>query len=71
MTSDNAFGKVDFVSCGWYMFESLRSLVLETVEMRRPYGAWSSTESDEVGWVVISNAPVGTASKSGFIGWVV
>ena len=53
------------------MFESLRSLVLGTVEMRPPSGAWSSTESDEVGWAVISNVSVGTASKSGFIGWVV
>ena len=71
MTFANASGKVDLVSCGWYMFESLRSLALGIVEMRRPSGAWSSTESKEVGWVVISNAPVGTASKSGLIGWVV
>ena len=49
MTSDNASGKVDFVSCGWYMIESVRSLVLGMVEMRRPSEAWSSTESDEVG----------------------
>jgi hypothetical protein len=70
-TSANAFGKVSLVSCGWYMFESLRSLALEIVEMRQPSGAWRSTESKEVGWAVISNAPVDTASKAGLIGWVV
>jgi hypothetical protein len=37
-------------------------------EMRRPSGAWSSTVSKEVGWDVISNALVGTASMSGLIG---
>jgi hypothetical protein len=63
MTSDNAYGKVEYVSCGWYMLESLRSLVLGMVETRRPYGACSSTKSDEVGCVVISNVPVGTASR--------
>ncbi len=68
MTSDNASGKVDLVSCEWYVFESLRSLALVIVEMRRPSGAWSSTESTEVGWEVISNAPVGTVSMSGLIG---
>jgi hypothetical protein len=71
MTSDNASGKVDLVSCGWYMFETLRSLVLGVVEMRRSSGAWIITESDEVGWAVISNVPMGTASRSGLIGWVV
>ena len=71
MTSDNASRKVDLVSCGWYVFEGLRSLALGIVEMRRPSGAWSSTESDEVGWAVISNVPMGTASSSGLIGWVV
>ena len=68
MTSDNASGKVELVSCGWYMLESLRSLALVIMEMRRPSGAWSSTESKEVGWEVISNAPVGTVSRSGLIG---
>ena len=39
--------------------------------MRRPSRALSSTESMEVGWEEISNDPVGTASRSGLIGWVV
>ena len=53
------------------MFESLRNLGLEIVEMRRPYGSCSSsTVSDEVGWAVISNVPAGKASWSGLIGWV-
>jgi hypothetical protein len=68
MASDTASGKVDVVPCGWYMFESLRSLALVIMEMRRPSGAWSSTESEEVGWEVISNAPVDTVSRSGLIG---
>ena len=71
MTSDSASGKVDLVSCGLYMFESLRSLVLEIVEMRRPAGACSSTESDKVGWAVISNVPVDTVFRSGLIEWVI
>ena len=68
ITSDNASRKVDLVSCGWCMFESLRSLALVIMEMIRPSGAWSSTESKEVRWEVISNAPVGTVSRSGLIG---
>ena len=71
MTSDNAYGKVELVFCGWYMCESLRSLVLGIVEIKCPSGACSSTESDEVGWAVISHVPVGTASRSRLIGWVV
>ena len=71
MTSDSASGKVELVSCGCYMFKSLRSLGLGIVEMRRPSWPFSSTKSDEVGWAVISNVPVGTASKSGLIGWMV
>ena len=71
MTSDSASGKIELVSCGWYMFESLRSLRLGIVEMRCSFGACSSTKSDDVGWAVSSNFPVGTASKSGLIGWVV
>jgi hypothetical protein len=71
MTSDSASGKIELVSCGWYMFESLRNLGLGIVEMRRPPGACSSTKSDKVEWAVISNVPVGTASRSGLIGWVV
>ncbi len=39
--------------------------------MRRPSGACINTRSDEVGWAVSSNVPVGLASKSGLIGWVV
>ena len=49
----------------------LCSLDFRIGEMRRPSGAWSRTESKEVGWEVISNDPVGTASRSGLIGWVV
>ncbi len=67
MTSEIAFEKVELLSYGWYMFKSLRSLGLGIVEMRRPSGPCSSTKSDDVGWAVISNAPVGTASKSGLI----
>ncbi len=57
-------------ACGRYMFVSLFSLALVKGEMSRPSGACSNIESCEVGWLVISNAPVGTASKSGLIGWV-
>jgi len=71
MTSDSASGKVFLVSCGWHMFDSLHSLTLVIVEMRRPSGALSSIESKEVGWEVNSNAPVGTVSRSGLIGCVV
>ncbi len=71
MTSDSASRKVELVSCGWYMFDSLRNLGLGIVEMRRPSGACSSTKSDKVGWAVISNVHVNTASRSGLIGWVV
>ncbi len=71
MTSDSSSGRVELVPCGWYMFESLRNLVLGIVEMRRPYRACSSTKADTVGWAVISNFPVCTASKSGLIGRVV
>jgi hypothetical protein len=71
MTSASAFGKEVVVSCGWYMFENLRNLGLEIVEMRCPYGSCSSIVSNRVGWAVISNVPVGKASKSGLIGCVV
>ena len=71
MTSESAYGKVELVSCGWYMFESLRSLGLGIVDMRSASGPCSSTKSGEVGWGEISNVPVGTASKSGLIGCVV
>ena len=71
MTSDRASGKVVVVSCGWYMFESLRNLGLVIVEMSRPSGPCSSTISVEVGWAVISNVPVGMASRSGLMGCVV
>ena len=49
MTSYSASGKVELLSCGWYMFEKLRNLGLGIVEMRRPYGACSSTKFDKVG----------------------
>jgi hypothetical protein len=71
MTSANASGKVVVDSCGGYMFMSLCSLAFRIGEMRLPSGTWNSTESKEVGWEVISNAPVGTASRSELIGWVV
>ncbi len=71
MTSANASGKVVLDSCGWYMFVNLCSLALKIGEMRCPSGTWSSTESKEVGWAVISNAPMGTPSRLGLIGLVV
>ena len=71
MTSESASEKVILLSCGWYMLESLRSLGLEIVEMRRPSGPCSSTASIDVGWAVSSNVPVGTASRSGLMGYVV
>jgi len=49
MKSDSASGKVELVSCGWCMFESLRNLSLGIVETRRPSGACSSTKADKVG----------------------
>ena len=71
MTSASAFGKEVAVSWGWYVFESLRNLGVEILETRRPYGSCSSAVSDKVGWAVISNVPVGKASRSGLIGCVV
>ena len=56
---------------GRYIFVSLCSLAFKIGEMRRPSGAWSITESKEVVWEAITNDPVGTASRSGMIGWVV
>ena len=53
MTSDSASGKVELVACEWYIFESLRNLGFEIVEMRRPSGPCSSNESDKMGWAVI------------------
>ena len=49
MTSANAFGKVVVDSCGWYIFVSLCNLAFMIGEIRRPSGAWSSTESREMG----------------------
>ena len=71
MTSASAFEKEFVVSCGWNMFKSLRNLGLEVVEMRCPYGSCSSTVYDRVGWAVISNVPVGRASRLRLIGCVV
>ena len=71
MTSDRASGKVMAVSCGWYMFDSLRSLGLVIVEMSFPSGPCSSANSVRVGCAVISNVPVGMASRSGLMGCVV
>jgi hypothetical protein len=41
------------------------------VVMSRPSGAWSSISLLLVGWCLISNVPVGVASRSGLIGLVV
>ena len=71
MTSAMASGGVVVDYCGWYIFVSLFNLAFRMGGMRCPYRAWSSTKSKEVGWKVISNVPVGTASSSGLIGWVV
>ena len=71
MMSDSAYGKEIVVFCGRYMLESLRSLGLEIVEIRRPSGPCSSTVSVEVGWAVSLNVPVGAASRSGLMGCVV
>ena len=68
MTPANASEKVVVVSCGWYMLLSFFNLTLGIGEMRHPSGAWNSTVSKEMGWEVISKAPVGTASRSGLIG---
>jgi hypothetical protein len=58
-------------SCGWYIIVSLFSLAFWIGEMRRPSGAWSGTESKEVGWEAKKNDPVGTASRPVLIGCVV
>ena len=71
MNSDIDSGKLELASCGWYIFKSLRSLGLGIVEMRCPFGTCSSTRSNDVGWAVSSNVPVGKASRSGLMGWVV
>ncbi len=71
ITSANASGKIVVVSCGWNMLVSFCSLAFRMGEMSFPSGACSSTESEEMEWEVISNAPRGTASRSGLIGWVV
>ena len=71
MTLAIASGKVVVDSCGWQIFVSLCNLAFGIGKMRHPSGIWSSFESKEVGWEVILNAPVGTASRSGLIGRVV
>ena len=71
MTSDIASGKLELATCGWYMFESLRSIGLGILEMRCPSGACNSTMPADVGWAVSSKVPLGKASKFGLIGWVV
>ena len=68
MTLANAFGKVIVVSCELYMLMSCCNLAFGIGEMRRPSGTWSSIMSKDVGLEVISNVPVGTASRSGLIG---
>ena len=71
MTSGSAYGKEIVLSCGWYIMESLCSLGLEIVEMRRPSGPCSSTVSADVGWALSSNVPAGTTYRSGLMGCVV
>ena len=64
-----AFERLVVDSCGRYIIVSLWSLAFSIGEMSRPSGTWSSTESLDVGWEVITKDPVGTASRSGLIGW--
>ena len=71
MVPASASERVGLESCGRYIFVSLYSLAFGIGEMGHPSGAWRSTESKEVGWEVITHDPVGTASRSGLIGWVV
>ena len=68
MTPANASGKVVVVPCEWYIFMSFCNMAFEIGEMRRPSGAWSSTEFREVGCEVISNVPLGTVLRSGLVG---
>ena len=49
MASASASGRVVVETCGRYIFVSLCNLALRIGKMRRPSGAWSSTESKEVG----------------------
>ena len=57
--------------CGRYIFVNLCNRAFKIGEMRRPSGACSSTEFEDVGCEVISNEPVGMASRSGLVGCVV
>ena len=57
-----ASGKVVVDSCGRYIIVSLWSLASKIGEMRPPSGAWSRIDSKEVGWEVITNDPMETAS---------
>ena len=66
-----ASGSVCAGACGRYSLASLVSLAFDIGEISRPSGACISTESKEVGWEVTSNDPVGIASSSGLMGWVV
>jgi hypothetical protein len=66
-----ASGSVVVNSCGQYILVSFCSLDFRIGEMMHPSGAWISTELGEVGWEFITNNPVGSASRSGLIGWVV
>jgi hypothetical protein len=71
LAADASRRRVSLETCGRYIFVSLCNVAFVRREMRSPSGAWSSTESKEVGWEVITNAPMGTASRSRLIGWVV
>ncbi len=64
-------GNVRLESRGQYIFASFCILAFDIGEMRRPSGTWMRTELKVVGCEVISNAPVGVASRSGLMGWVV
>jgi len=63
-----ASGSVFICCCGWYIIVSLCNLAFKIGEMRHPSGAWSNTESNDVGCEVIIHELVGVASRSELIG---
>ena len=71
MVLATAFSNVCVEPCGRYNFASLLSRAFVIGEISRPSGACISAESWAFGWEVISNAPVGVASRSGLMGVVV
>jgi len=52
-----ASGSVVMDSWGRYIVVRLWSIYFRIGEMRLPSGAWSSTESRDVGWEVITKDP--------------